>query len=162
MNLYDIEVTAINGRKLTLAEYRRQVLLIVNVASRCGFTPQYAGLEELYRQFKARGFKVLGFPCDQFGHQEPGDETEIQQFCSTKYNVSFPMFAKIEVNGPDAHPLYQFLKDEKTGILGIQAIKWNFTKFLINRQGEVVERYAPTTTPEKISPDVEALLGNTG
>ncbi|HZZ30053.1 MAG TPA: glutathione peroxidase [Pirellulales bacterium] len=158
MNIYDIEVVAIDGRQQTLADFRGQSLLIVNVASRCGFTPQYAGLESLYRQYKNRGFSVLGFPCDQFGHQEPGSEAEIQQFCTAKYEVSFPLFAKIEVNGPGTHPLYQFLKGEKSGILGTAAIKWNFTKFLLNRQGEVIQRYAPVTTPDKITVDIEQLL----
>jgi glutathione peroxidase len=159
ISLYDVEVTTIAGRKQTLADYRGQVLLIVNVASRCGFTPQYAGLEALYQEHKDQGFSVLGFPCDQFGHQEPGSETEIQSFCSTNYNVSFPMFAKIEVNGPGTHPLYQILKAEKKGLLGTQSIKWNFTKFLVDRQGEVVNRYAATTTPDKIAGDLERLLG---
>ena len=158
MNLYDIEVTTIDGRKQTLGDYRGQVLLIVNVASQCGFTPQYTALESLYQQHKDQGFSVLGFPCDQFGHQEPGDESVIQQFCSTKFNVSFPMFSKIEVNGPGAHPLYQYLKGEKAGLLGTQAIKWNFTKFLVDREGTVVNRYAPTTTPEKIAADLPPLL----
>jgi glutathione peroxidase len=158
MNLYEIPVKTIDGRQQTLADYRGQVLLIVNVASQCGFTPQYAGLESLYQEHKGHGFNVLGFPCDQFGHQEPGGETEIQQFCSTKFNVTFPMFAKIDVNGPDTHPLYQFLKSEKSGLLGTEAIKWNFTKFLVNRAGEVIKRYAPTTTPEKIADDLPALL----
>ncbi len=158
-NVFDLAVTTIDGRQQTLTEYHGQVLLIVNVASQCGFTPQYAGLEELYRKFKPSGFAVLGFPCDQFGHQEPGSEAEIQQFCSTKYNVSFPLFAKIKVNGPDTHPLYEFLKSEKSGILGTEAIKWNFTKFLIDREGNVVKRYAPTTTPDKIAVDLEPLLG---
>jgi glutathione peroxidase len=158
MSIYDIAVNTIDGRQQTLADYRGQVLLVVNVASQCGFTPQYAGLEELYRKFKPSGFAVLGFPCDQFGHQEPGTEAEIQQFCSTKYQVTFPMFAKVEVNGPGAHPLYQFLKSEKHGLFGTEAIKWNFTKFLIDRAGNVVNRYAPTTTPDKIAADVDPLL----
>ena len=140
MNLYDIAVTTIEGQPKSLTDYRGQMLLVVNVASRCGFTPQYTGLEELHQQFKDRGFSVLGFPCDQFGHQEPGNEAEIKEFCSTKYNVTFPLFAKIEVNGSGAHPLYQFLKAEKKGLLGTEAIKWNFTKFLVDRQGEVVKR----------------------
>jgi glutathione peroxidase len=162
MNLYDIEVTDIAGQTKTLADYRGQVLLVVNVASKCGFTPQYAGLEELYKKHQGRGFAVLGFPCDQFGHQEPGSEADIAAFCSINYQVTFPMFAKIEVNGPGAHPLYQFLKSEKAGLLGTEAIKWNFTKFLVNRQGEVVQRYAPTTTPEKIEGDVSDLLTKAG
>jgi glutathione peroxidase len=159
MSIYDIAVNTIDGRPQTMVDYRGQVLLVVNVASQCGFTPQYAGLEELYRKFKPSGFAVLGFPCDQFGHQEPGSEAEIQQFCSTKYSVSFPLFAKIKVNGPDTHPLYEFLKSEKSGILGTEGIKWNFTKFLIDRTGNVVKRYAPTTTPDRIAVDLEPLLG---
>jgi glutathione peroxidase len=159
MSLDEFEVNTIDGRSVSLAQYHGQVLLIVNVASKCGFTPQYAGLENLYRQFNGKGFAVLGFPCDQFGHQEPGSDAEIQQFCSTKYNVSFPMFAKIEVNGPRAHPLYTFLKSEKAGLFGTEAIKWNFTKFLLDRNAEVVKRYAPTTTPDKIAADIEPLLG---
>jgi glutathione peroxidase len=158
MNLYDISVTTIDGKPTTLADFRGQVLLIVNVASRCGFTPQYAGLETLYQEFKNRGFSVLGFPCNQFAHQEPGDDAEIKLFCSTKYNVSFPMFAKIEVNGDKTHPLYQFLRAEKKGLLGSEAIKWNFTKFLIDRQGEVVARFAPITSPDAIKSDIEKLL----
>jgi glutathione peroxidase len=158
MPLYDLTVATIDRQQKPLADFRGQVLLIVNVASQCGFTPQYAGLEALYRKYKDRAFSVLGFPCDQFGHQEPGDETEIQNFCSTKYNVSFPMFAKIEVNGEGADPLYKFLKSAQAGILGTEAIKWNFTKFLVDRAGNVVNRYAPTTTPESIEKDVEALL----
>jgi glutathione peroxidase len=138
--------------------YRGKALLIVNVASRCGFTPQYAGLEALYRKFRERGFAVLGFPCDQFGHQEPGNEAEIQQFCSLTYDVDFPLFAKIEVNGPNAHPLYRYLKKERRGLLGTEAIKWNFTKFLIDQQGEVVKRYAPADKPESIEGDIAALL----
>ena len=158
MSLYELEVTTINHKSESLAAFRGQVLLVVNVASRCGFTPQYNGLESLYERFKDRGFSVLGFPCDQFGHQEPGDEAEIQQFCSTKYNVTFPMFAKIEVNGPNAHPLYQFLKHKQKGLLGTEAIKWNFTKFLIDRQGNVTERFAPTTAPDNIAGHIELLL----
>lgn len=159
MTLYEIPVTTIDRQQTTLADFRGQVLLIVNVASQCGFTPQYEGLEALYRKYKDRGFSVLGFPCDQFGHQEPGDEAEIQNFCSTKYNVTFPMFAKIEVNGDNAHPLYKLLKSEKAGILGTEAIKWNFTKFLVDREGNVVNRYAPTTKPESIAGEIEAQLG---
>ena len=158
MSIYEIAATTIDGRQQTLADYRGQVLLVVNVASKCGFTPQYTGLEALYRKYKDSGFAVLGFPCDQFGHQEPGNEAEIQQFCSTKYEVSFPLFAKIDVNGPNTHPLYQFLKSEKSGLFGTEGIKWNFTKFLIDRAGNVVKRYAPTTTPDKIAGDLEPLL----
>ena len=134
------------------------MLLIVNVASRCGFTPQYAGLESLYRSHRDRGFAVLGFPCDQFGHQEPGDEAEIKSFCSLRYDVTFPLFAKIKVNGDDAHPLYKFLKAEKKGLLGSEAIKWNFTKFLVDRNGHVVKRYAPQDKPESLEKDLEPLL----
>jgi len=134
------------------------VLLVVNVASRCGFTPQYAGLEALYRAYRERGFTVLGFPCNQFGGQEPGDADEIRDFCSTRYTVSFPMFAKIEVNGPNAHPLYQYLKSAQPGLLGTEAIKWNFTKFLVGRDGGVLRRYAPNDTPEAIGRDLAPLL----
>jgi glutathione peroxidase len=159
MSLYDIEATSIDGRPKSLADFRGQVLLVVNVASHCGFTPQYAGLEAVYQKYKDRGFSVLGFPCDQFGHQEPASESEIKQFCSTNYNVTFPLFAKIDVNGRAAHPLYQFLKGEKPGIFATEAIKWNFTKFLVDRQGRVVKRFAPTTTPDRIAGDIEELLG---
>ena len=134
-------------------------MLIVNTASKCGFTPQYTGLEKLWRENRDRGLVVLGFPCDQFGHQEPGDADEIRNFCSLTYDVSFPMFAKIEVNGERAHPLYRWLKSEKAGLLGLEAIKWNFTKFLVDRDGRVVKRYAPTDTPEKIARDLDAVLG---
>ena len=148
----------LDGRRQTLEPYRGQVLLIVNVASQCGFTPQYAGLEALYRAHRAQGFAVLGFPCDQFGHQEPGDEAEIRRFCATTYDVTFPMFAKIEVNGPRAHPLYRYLKGERPGLLGSEAIKWNFTKFLVARDGAVLKRYAPKDTPERIGQDLTPLL----
>ncbi|MCC7085940.1 MAG: glutathione peroxidase [Pirellulales bacterium] len=158
MPLYDIAVATIDRRQQSLADFRGQVLLIVNVASQCGFTSQYAGLEALYRKYQNRGFCVLGFPCDQFGHQEPGDEAAIREFCSTTYDVTFPMFAKIEVNGDGAHPLYVFLKSRQAGILGTEAIKWNFTKFLVDRQGKVVHRYAPTTSPKAIECDIETAL----
>ena len=158
MSLYDFNVRTIDGAAQSLADYRGDVLLVVNVASQCGFTPQYTGLENLYREFKDRGFEVLGFPCNQFGNQEPGDAEEIKKFCSLKYDVSFPLFAKIDVNGPNADPLYQYLKSEKAGLLGTEAIKWNFTKFLVDREGNVVKRYAPTTTPESIGKDIEPLL----
>ena len=147
---YDFTARDIDGVEQPLAAYRGKPLLVVNVASKCGFTPQYAGLQALYARFHEQGLEVLGFPCDQFGHQEPGDESEIKSFCSTRYEVTFPMFAKIDVNGANAHPLYQWLKSEKAGILGTEAIKWNFTKFLVDRTGRVVRRYAPTDTPEKI------------
>ena len=157
-SLYDITVDDIHGKPVRLSRYEGKVLLIVNVASKCGFTPQYTGLESMYKRLHDRGFEILGFPCDQFGHQEPGDESEIQTFCSTKYDVTFPMFAKIEVNGEGAHPLYKFLKSESKGFLGTEGIKWNFTKFLVDRSGRVVERYGSVDTPEKIEKDVEALL----
>jgi glutathione peroxidase len=158
MSLFDIEATTIDGAKKKMGDYAGKVMLIVNVASRCGFTPQYAGLEALHRKFADRNFVVLGFPCNQFGAQEPGSEKEIASFCSTKYDVTFPMFAKIDVNGESAHPLYRLLKREAPGILGSEAIKWNFTKFLVDREGHVVKRYAPTDTPDEIAKDVEALL----
>jgi len=158
MSLYDFEVTTLEGERQTLESYRGKVLLIVNVASKCGFTPQYGGLEELYRRHRDRGFAVLGFPCDQFGHQEPGNEEEIRNFCSLTYQVSFPMFAKIEVNGDRTHPLYRLLKSAQKGLLGSEAIKWNFTKFLVDREGNVLQRYAPTATPESIEKDLVPLL----
>src|SRR5262245_46459926 len=145
--VYDFSATTITGEDRKLADYRDKLLLIVNVASKCGFTPQYAGLEKLWRDHNDEGLVVLGFPCDQFGHQEPGDEQEIADFCSLTYDVTFPMFSKIEVNGSGAHPLYKWLKDEHGGLLG-GAIKWNFTKFLVGRDGTVLDRFAPTTTPE--------------
>jgi glutathione peroxidase len=157
-NIFGIDAKTIDGGSRNLGEYRGQYVLIVNVASRCGFTPQYTGLEKLYRELKDRGVVVLGFPCDQFGHQEPGDEAEIKSFCALKYEVSFPMFAKIEVNGPNTHPLYQVLKHEAKGLLGSEAVKWNFTKFLIGPTGEVIKRYAPSTTPAAIEKDVLELL----
>ena len=158
MNVYDYTARDISGIERSLSEYRGKPLLIVNVASRCGLTPQYTGLEALYRKYRDRGLQVLGFPCNQFGSQEPGSEADIQAFCSTSYDVSFPLFAKIDVNGDAAHPLYKYLKGERPGILGTEAIKWNFTKFLVNRQGEVIKRYAPTDTPENLDVDVAAQL----
>jgi glutathione peroxidase len=158
MSIYGFEAKTIGGTVQPLKAYAGQALLVVNVASKCGFTPQYAGLEQLYRKHRDRGFAVLGFPCDQFGHQEPGDEQQISQFCTLTYEVSFPMFAKINVNGKDAHPLYQYLKQAQPGILGTEAIKWNFTKFLIDRHGEVVGRYAPNDEPKQIEPDLAKLL----
>ena len=157
-NAYDFTAKTIDGVEQSLASYRGKPLLVVNVASKCGFTPQYAGLEALYRKFHAQGLEVLGFPCDQFGHQEPGDESAIKNFCSTSYDVTFPMYSKIDVNGANAHPLYQWLKSEKAGVLGTEAIKWNFTKFLIDRTGAVVKRYAPTDTPEKIEKELARVL----
>ncbi|HUO66713.1 MAG TPA: glutathione peroxidase [Gammaproteobacteria bacterium] len=155
---YDFTARDIDGAEQPLAAYRGKPLLVVNVASKCGFTPQYAGLQALYARFHEQGLEVLGFPCDQFGHQEPGDESEIKMFCSTRYDVTFPLFAKIEVNGANAHPLYQWLKSEKAGVLGTEAIKWNFTKFLVDRTGQVVRRYAPNDTPEKIEKDLAAVI----
>ncbi len=159
MQIYDFELKDIDGNLTSLKQHQGKVLLIVNVASACGFTPQYDGLEKLHRKYKDRGLVVLGFPCNQFGAQEPGDEKEIQQFCKLKYDVTFPMLSKIEVNGPGAHPLFQHLKSEEKGLFGTEAIKWNFTKFLVDRQGNVVERFAPQTAPEKLEKQVEALLG---
>ena len=158
-SIYDFKATTIDGTPQPLAEYRGKTLLVVNVASKCGFTPQYAGLEALYRKLNPRGFEVLGFPCDQFGHQEPGTESEIKSFCSLSYDVTFPLFAKIEVNGPNAHPLYRWLKSQQTGLLGTEAIKWNFTKFLIDRDGQAVRRYAPADKPDRIATDIERLIG---
>jgi glutathione peroxidase len=159
MGIYNIEVRTLEGAAQPLGSYAGQVLLIVNVASRCGFTPQYAGLEALYERYRGRGLAVLGFPCDQFGHQEPGDAAEIREFCTLNYQISFPLFAKIEVNGPAAHPLYKFLKAARPGLLGSEAIKWNFTKFLVGRDGAVLKRYAPADKPESLSADIEASLG---
>ena len=158
MSVYDYSARTLDGQDVSLADYRGQVLLIVNTASKCGFTPQYEGLEALYRAYKDRGLTILGFPCNQFGAQEPGNAEEIANFCSLTYDVTFPMLAKIDVNGPSAHPLYTFLKKEQKGLLGSEGIKWNFTKFLIDRDGEVVERFAPTTKPEDLKVAVEALL----
>jgi len=158
MSVYDYSAKTLDGQDVSLADYRGQVLLIVNTASKCGFTPQYEGLEALYKAHKDRGFTVLAFPCNQFGAQEPGDAEEIASFCSLTYDVTFPMMSKIDVNGADAHPLYRFLKKEQKGVLGTEAIKWNFTKFLIGKDGEVVERFAPTVKPEDLKVAVEALL----
>ena len=158
MTVYDFDVQAIDGGTTRLEVYRGRTLVIVNVASRCGFTPQYAGLERLHRAFAHRGVVVLGFPCNQFWRQEPGGERDIWTFCRTQYDVTFPLFAKIEVNGRRAHPLYRFLKAAKRGVLGSAAVKWNFTKFLIAPDGKVVRRYAPQTTPERIAADLEARL----
>jgi glutathione peroxidase len=157
VDVYGFAPLDADGRPRPLAEYRGRVLLIVNVASRCGFTPQYAGLETLQRKYHARGFDVLGFPCNQFGGQEPGDAAEIAAFCSTTYDVSFPVLAKLEVNGPRADPLYAWLKRETSGLLG-SAIKWNFTKFLLDREGRVASRYPPTAGPSSLEPDIERLL----
>jgi len=158
MNFYDIDLVTIDGKPQKMDVYRSKTLLIVNVASRCGFTPQYAGLQALYDKFRDRGVVVLGFPCNQFGSQEPGGEAEIEQFCSKNYGVTFPMYEKIDVNGANAHPLYQYLKSEKPGILGTEAIKWNFTKFLVDADGRVLKRYAPSDKPETIEADLAAKL----
>ena len=157
-SLYDIEVERLAGGTTTLGEYAGKLLLIVNTASQCGLTPHYAGLEKLYQTYKDRGLVVLGFPCNQFGAQEPGSAEEIGAFCTKNYGVSFPMFAKIEVNGGNAHPLWKWLKDEKGGLLGFDAIKWNFTKFLVGRDGQVIKRYAPTDKPESLARDIEKAL----
>jgi glutathione peroxidase len=158
MTVYDFSALTIDGVDESLGKYRGHPLLIVNVASKCGFTPQYAGLEALYEQYHERGLEILGFPCDQFGHQEPGDEAEIKRFCSLTYGVQFPMFAKIKVNGADADPLYEYLKKSLPGILGLEAIKWNFTKFLIGKDGVPVKRFAPTDKPESLTGDIELAL----
>ena len=156
--VYDFSAKTIDGDEQSLAAYKGKAMLIVNVASKCGFTPQYKGLEALYEKFRDQGLVVLGFPCDQFGHQEPGDEEEIKSFCSLTYDVQFPLFAKVEVNGANTHPLYKYLKHEAKGLLGSEAIKWNFTKFLVGKDGTVVRRYAPTDTPQGIEKDVAAAL----
>jgi glutathione peroxidase len=155
--IHDFSATTIDGVEQQLADYKGKVVLVVNTASQCGFTPQYGGLEKLYEEYAGRGLVVLGFPCDQFGHQEPGTEEEIATFCETSFGVTFPMFSKIDVNGKDAHPLYQWLKNEKKGTLG-GAIKWNFTKFLVDPEGNVVKRYGSATKPDDIADDIEALL----
>jgi glutathione peroxidase len=157
-SIYDFSARALDGASAPLCVYKGKTLLIVNVASKCGLTPQYEGLEELYRKFAPRGLVVLGFPSNQFGHQEPGDSTAIRNFCSTNYQVTFPLFAKIDVNGSDAHPLYKFLKREARGVFGTERIKWNFTKFLVDSQGKVRKRYAPTVKPSSIEDAISALL----
>ncbi|HTQ01987.1 MAG TPA: glutathione peroxidase [Casimicrobiaceae bacterium] len=157
-SIYDFTVKDIAGKPVKLDGYRGKVLLIVNTASKCGFTPQYKGLEALYEKLHGKGLEILGFPCNQFGGQEPGGEKEIAQFCELNYGVTFPMFAKVDVNGAKAAPLYQYLKSEKPGLLGSEAIKWNFTKFLVDREGNVVKRYAPNDTPESLASDVEKAL----
>ena len=158
MNIYDIEVTTLEGERLKLDRYRGKTLLIVNVASQCGYTPQYQGLEALYRQYRERGLVVLGFPCNQFGQQEPGTDAEIGAFCKAHYDVSFPMFAKIDVNGDNTHPLYRHLKSRRKGLFGTASIKWNFTKFLVDAGGTVVKRFAPGDDPEKIERVLAACL----
>jgi glutathione peroxidase len=157
-NVYGFQVKNIQGQDVSLETYRGKTLLIVNVASRCGFTPQYSGLEVLYRKFKDRNFEILAFPCNQFGAQEPGTEAEIATFCKTNYDVSFPMFSKIDVNGASAAPLYKYLKSEVPGVLGTEAVKWNFTKFLVGKDGHVLKRFAPTDSPEAIGKELEKIL----
>ena len=159
-DVYDFSMTDIHGKPQSLSRYKDKVLLIVNTASQCGFTPQYKGLEALYKKMHARGLEVLGFPCNQFGAQEPGSEEEIESFCEVNYGVTFPMFAKIDVNGKNAAPLYEYLKTSRPGLLGSEAIKWNFTKFLVDGHGQVVKRYAPTDTPEKIGKELDRLLAD--
>ena len=158
MNVFDFTATSLSGERVSLEKWRDRVLLVVNTASECGFTPQYAGLESLYRKFEHQGLTILGFPCNQFGHQEPDSEAAIGAFCQKNYGVTFPMFAKVDVKGPDAHPLFKYLTQARKGILGTEAIKWNFTKFLVDRQGNVVERYAPNDEPESLAPDIKKLL----
>ncbi len=157
-DLYQLSARRLDGSTQSMADYRGKVLLVVNVASGCGFTPQYAGLEALWRKYGGSGLAVLGFPCNQFGGQEPGDEAAIGEFCSLNYDVTFPMFAKVDVNGDDTHPVFAFLKSGARGVLGTEAIKWNFTKFLVDREGEVVSRHASTQKPEDLAPDIEKLL----
>ncbi|AEF99903.1 glutathione peroxidase [Methylomonas methanica] len=156
--VYSFQATRIDGESVSLESFKGQLLLIVNTASRCGFTPQYQGLESLYQAFKDQGFSVLGFPCNQFGQQEPGDSAEISDFCATNFGVSFPLFEKIDVNGQNAHPLFQYLKSAAPGVLGTKAIKWNFTKFLVGRDGKVIKRYPSMTTPESIRKDIQRYL----
>jgi glutathione peroxidase len=160
--LSDINVTTLDGQTKTMGNFLGKATLVVNVASKCGFTPQYAGLEALYRQYKERGLSVLGFPCDQFGHQEPGDAQEIRNFCSLNYEVTFPLFAKIDVNGANTHPVYLQLKAQAPGIFGSRKVKWNFTKFLIDADGNVVKRFAPVTKPEVLTTEIAALLSANG
>jgi len=158
MNVFDFQATSLDGKQVDLAQYQGKVLLVVNTASKCGFTPQYEGLETLYRELHGRGLEVLGFPCNQFGSQEPGSEAEIGAFCEKNYGVSFPMFAKVDVNGDAAHPLWKHLKGEAPGVLGTEGIKWNFTKFLVDRTGKVAGRFAPTTEPKALEGAIERLL----
>ena len=158
MSIYDYSATDIRGQEVSLADYQDQVVLIVNTASKCGFTPQFEGLENLYKELAPEGLAILGFPCNQFGNQDPGNDGQIEEFCQLNYGVSFPMFSKIEVNGSGTHPLYKYLKNEAKGLLGSTNIKWNFTKFLVNKEGEVVKRYAPTDKPSDIKKDIQNLL----
>ncbi len=158
MGIHALSARTIDGLEQSLATYAGKTLLVVNVASQCGFTPQYTGLEALWQQYRDRGLVILGFPCNQFGHQEPGTEADIKDFCATRYTVTFPLFAKIDVNGPAAHPIYAFLKSAAPGVVGSEAIKWNFTKFLVDKTGQVLKRYGSVDTPEKIAHDIEAAL----
>ncbi len=158
MSVYDFSVKTLAGEEVSLEQYKGKVVLIVNTASKCGLTPQYEGLESLYKEMNSQGLEVLGFPCNQFGQQEPGDSSDISSFCLKNYGVSFPMFEKIEVNGSGTHPLYKYLKGEAKGLMGSENIKWNFTKFLISKDGKVIDRFAPTTKPEKLKSDIEKLL----
>ncbi|KIQ95553.1 hypothetical protein LH47_00370 [Anoxybacillus thermarum] len=158
MSIYDFHVRTIQGEEQSLAQYKGTVLLIVNTASKCGLTPQYEQLQQLYDKYKDHGFVVLGFPCNQFGNQEPGSEEDISQFCQLNYGVTFPMFAKVDVNGPNAHPLFTYLTEQAPGVLGTKAVKWNFTKFLVDRKGQVVARFAPTTKPFELEQHIESLL----
>ena len=158
MTVHDYSAKTIDGEDRKLSDYKGKVMMIVNTASKCGFTPQYKGLEQVFREFRGRGLVVLGFPCHQFGHQEPGDENEIKKFCLLNYDVSFPMFSKVDVNGDHAHPLFKYLKNEAPGLLGSRGIKWNFTKFLVDQSGKVVKRYGSMDKPESIIKDIEKLL----
>lgn len=157
MKFYDFNALSIDGKDISMSEFKNKIVLIVNTASKCGFTPQFEGLEKLYNQYKNEGFVILGFPCNQFGNQDPGKDNEIKSFCEINYGVTFPMFSKVEVNGDDAHPIFKWLKDEKSGLI-VDAIKWNFTKFLLNRSGEVVDRFGSNKKPENIRKDIEKLL----
>lgn len=157
-SIYDFSAKTITGKEQSLEVFKNKVLLIVNVASKCGFTPQYTGLEELYKKYKDRGFEILGFPCNQFGAQEPGSDSQISEFCSLTYGVSFPMFAKVDVNGDSTHPLYAYLKKQQKGLLGTEAVKWNFTKFLVDKQGKVIDRFAPQKEPADLASEIEKLL----
>lgn len=160
MSIYQFKATDIKGKERSLEDFSGKVLLIVNTASKCGFTPQFAGLEKLYEKYHEKGLEILGFPCNQFGSQDPGSNEDIESFCQVNYGVSFPMFGKVDVNGGEAHPLFRYLKSEQKGLLGLEAIKWNFTKFLINRQGEVVDRFAPQTKPADLEEAIEGLLAD--
>ncbi|CAM3612155.1 glutathione peroxidase [Parendozoicomonas haliclonae] len=158
MSVFDFDAVTIKGKPVSLEQYRGKALLIVNTASKCGFTPQYKGLESLYQQYKDQGLEILGFPCDQFGHQEPGSDSEITEFCELNFGVTFPLFSKIDVNGKNAHPLFTFLKEQAPGVMGTTGIKWNFTKFLVDPEGNVVQRFAPKDAPEKLAQPVAELL----